>query len=204
MSNKDFRDTFIHKIEKKYGDSIYNKIGPYQEKYGFEIGKGSHATWNNEADAFKHAFMQADLARKWGNFIAEQAGNFHEWEGNKFMGQAKGEENMDKWNNQQGREIAQEIQEEYLQHMPKNNLFQKLPQTNWDDLIAKKVMERMKSGQLITNPNDKRKYNENKSWFGGKGKSTGHAASVNNNNDFDESKGHWITNQYGNHVFIED
>ncbi len=167
MSNKDFRDSFLHKIEKIYGDEIYNKLGPYQKKYGFEMGTGSHATWNNEADAFKHAFMQADLARKWGDFIAEQAGNFHEREGNKFMGQSKGEENMDKWNNQQGREIAKEIKEEYLRNMPKNNLFQERPKQNWDDLIAKKVMERMREGKLITNPNDKRQYKDkNKiNWF---------------------------------------
>ena len=29
--------------------------------YGFEIGKDEKDTWNNEADAFKHTFMQARL-----------------------------------------------------------------------------------------------------------------------------------------------
>ena len=30
----------------------------YQKMHGFEIGSGTEATHNNEADAFKHAFMQ--------------------------------------------------------------------------------------------------------------------------------------------------
>jgi len=33
-----------------------------QKKYGFEIGTGEHATWNNESDAFKHAYMSWFLA----------------------------------------------------------------------------------------------------------------------------------------------
>ena len=28
-----------------------------QKKFGFNIGTGKHASWNNEADAFKHAFL---------------------------------------------------------------------------------------------------------------------------------------------------
>ena len=54
MSNK---DNFI----KQYNNEIYAKTKKYQKIYDFEIGKGEHDTWNNEADAFKHTFMQADL-----------------------------------------------------------------------------------------------------------------------------------------------
>ena len=46
---------------KQYNNEIYAKTKKYQKIYGFEIGKGEHDTWNNEADAFKHTFMQADL-----------------------------------------------------------------------------------------------------------------------------------------------
>lgn len=153
--------------------------------------------WNNEADAFKHTFMQTDLTRRFGAAAAKYFGDRHERQGNQSMGQAKGEENMDRWNNQAGREIAQEIKEEYLKNMSKTNLFQK-HDINWDDLIAKKIMERMKTGKLITNPNDKRKYSEHK------GKSTGYAASASKKEQHkDNQNGKWVTIN-GNHVFIED
>ena len=32
----------------------------YQKKYGFDIGQNNVA-WNNEADAFRHAYMQSLL-----------------------------------------------------------------------------------------------------------------------------------------------
>ena len=60
---------------------------------------------------------------------------------------------MDSWNNNQGREIAREIQKEY------GDNFMKLSQQQRDDIIAVKVMQKMKDGQLITNPSDNRKFN---------------------------------------------
>ena len=54
MSNN---DNFI----KQYNNEVYSKTKKYQKIYDFEIGTGEHDTWNNEADAFKHTFMQADL-----------------------------------------------------------------------------------------------------------------------------------------------
>lgn len=98
---------------KKYNNYIFDATTKYQKQYGFDIGTGTHATWNNEADAFKHTYMQAQLALWAGKHAAKFAGDFHEWQGNKDMGQSKGEENMDKWNNAQGREIAKEIIREY-------------------------------------------------------------------------------------------
>lgn len=47
---------------KIYGSWVFADTVQYQKQYGFDIGTGEHATWNNEADAFKHAFMQAQLA----------------------------------------------------------------------------------------------------------------------------------------------
>ena len=147
MSNN---DNFI----KQYNNEIYSKTKKYQKIYGFEIGAGEHDTWNNEADAFKHAFMQAFLTIKYGKTMGLIGGYLHERNGNKYYSQSKGEENMDKWNNAQGREIAKEIINEYnptLIKMYKNS-------GRLDDLIAKKVMERMRAGKLITHPSDKRKY----------------------------------------------
>lgn len=138
---------------KKYNNYIFDATTKYQKQYGFDIGTGAHATWNNEADAFKHTYMQAQLALWAGKHAAKFAGDFHEWQGNKDMGQSKGEENMDKWNNAQGREIAKEIILEY-------GAGATVPSRKINDIIARKVMERMRSGKLITTPNDTRIYEE--------------------------------------------
>lgn len=148
---------------KKYSSYVFDATTKYQKKYGFEMGTGSHATWNNEADAFKHTYMQAQLALFAGKHIAKFAGDYHEMQGNKDMGQSKGEENMDKWNNAQGCEIAKEIIQEY-------GVWATAPSQKINDVIARKVMERMKSGKLITNPDDKRVYKE--------GDVTGNAAPI--------------------------
>ena len=139
---------------KKFKEDMFSKTLEYQNKYGFNIGSGEHSTWNNEADAFKHAFMQARTTVIYGTSISKIFADLHERNGNKYYSQSKGEENMDKWNNAQGREIAKEIINEYnptLIKMYKNS-------GRLDDLIAKKVMERMRAGKLITHPSDKRKY----------------------------------------------
>lgn len=58
---------------------------------------------------------------------------------------------MDMWNNHQGQEIYDEICKEYPN-------FKNLSEEHRKDIIARKVVQRMKSGKLITTPNDKRKY----------------------------------------------
>ena len=63
---------------KKYSSYVFDATTKYQKKYGFEMGTGSHATWNNEADAFKHTYMQAQLALFAGKHIAKFAGDYHE------------------------------------------------------------------------------------------------------------------------------
>ena len=74
-----------------YNNSIYYLTKKYQKKYGFKIGTGIHDTWNNEADAFKHTFMQADLALKYGVTLSGLAGHYHEFQPNNPIG----EKNMD-------------------------------------------------------------------------------------------------------------
>lgn len=73
-----------------YNDEIYAKTKKYQKIYGFEIGTGSHDAWNNEADAFKHTFMQADLSLKLNVGLSKLAGDYHELEG-ELNHQPKGE-----------------------------------------------------------------------------------------------------------------
>lgn len=132
----------------------------YQKKYCFEIGTGEHDAWNNEADAFKHTFAAVDFALKFNAGITKLSGDYHEYQGRNDMGQSTGEENMDKWNNAEGRKIAQKIAKQV------GCLAQvKLDAWNgkYDDLIAEEVMNKMRKGELITHPNDTRVYNHTRS-----------------------------------------
>ena len=138
---------------KKYSSWIFDETIKYQKQYGFDIGSGKHATWNNESDAFKHAYMQAHLSTLLGKHVAKFVGDWHERDGNSKMGQSFGEFNMDNWNNAQGREIAQEIIREY-------GIAAIIPSEKLNKLIAKKVMHRMKEGKLITSPNDNRVFQQ--------------------------------------------
>ena len=53
----------VKKKRKAFNDEMVNKTWQYQKEYGFEVSpiKG-HEFWNNQADAFKHAYMQAHLS----------------------------------------------------------------------------------------------------------------------------------------------
>ncbi len=141
-----------------YSAEIYAKTKKYQKIYGFKIDKGEHDTWNNESDAFKHTFGSVDMALKGGAHLSKYIGDKHEKDGRTNMGQSAGEENMDKWNNKIGRDIEREIRKEY-------NPVQIIYYINtgkMDDIIAEKVVQRMRKGDLITHPNDTRKYVEPK------------------------------------------
>ncbi len=130
------------------------------------------------------------------------------------MGQSSGEENMDRWNNAEGRKIAQKIAKEI-----KNPFVLKAYALSGrlEDRIAEEVMHKMRKGDLITHPNDKRRYTETpkkdtrtpsqklddeirekykrmknqrlQRVFGKSSNSSG--------------KGKWVTIN-GNHIFIED
>ncbi len=152
MSNFKNAYNFItnKQAQADYNNEIVHKTWYYQKKFGFEISPiQGHEFWNNEADAFKHAFLSADLYFKYGNLNSLLGGIYHEYQ---TPNNPQGEWNMDSWNNNQGREIAKEIQKEY------GDNFMKLSQQQRDDIIAVKVVNRMQSGKLITNPNDKRQY----------------------------------------------
>ena len=123
----------------------------YQKKYGFDIGQNNVA-WNNEADAFRHAYMQSLLNQKYGSLRTKGISYLHEQKGS-WQGQDAREANMDMWNNQQGQQIYNEIRREYPN-------FNKLSQQQQKDIIAGKVIQRMKEGKLITGLNDLRKFQQ--------------------------------------------
>ncbi len=149
---KDQKGNYSLNPKKLFSNKIVNDTIKYQQKYGFNIGE-NNSTWNNEADAFKHTYMQAILALRGNQQIAKILGDNHEKSGAN-RGQPLGEDNMDRWNNQQGRNIANEIIKEY-------GLQVKLyPNTKLSDIIAEKVIEKMQQGDLITKPNDTRIFHE--------------------------------------------
>ena len=93
---------------KEYNNEIVNKTLHYQKKFGFETSpRQGHEFWNNEADAFKHTFMGADLSLKYGSQGSLWAGMYHEYQ---TPNNPPREWNMDSWNNHQGIEIAKEIE----------------------------------------------------------------------------------------------
>ena len=152
MSNKNKIYDFFNneQKQKEYNDEIVNKTWHYQKKFGFKTStQKGHEFWNNEADAFKHAYSGADMYLKYGNSFSLGAGIYHEYQ---TPNNPPREWNMDSWNNHQGREIAREILKEY------GNNFFNLPQQQQDDIKAVKVMDRMRNGQIITNPTDTRDY----------------------------------------------
>lgn len=123
----------------------------YQKKYGFDIGQ-NNAAWNNEADAFRHAYMQSILAQRLTPYLGKNLSYHHEKQGNRH-GQDLREANMDMWNNRQGQQIYNEIRREYPD-------FAKLSEQQRKDIIAQKVVQRMRAGKLITGLDDRRKYKE--------------------------------------------
>ena len=147
----------------------------YQKKYGFDMGENNDVTWNNEGDAFRHVYMQAFLSIYMGENVAEKLGNEHETEGRVKNHQSSNEENMDLWNNNQGREIAKEINDElFRRYGYKVDVIALYPTIR--KMIAAKTYKRMKVGKLITHPSDPRRYvPKNKN-----GNTTGQAAPISN------------------------
>ena len=107
-------------------------------------------THNNEADAFKHAYMSWFLAWHAGDKKAKELGDMHEDE---TPNAPAGERNMDLWNNEIGREIAYEMKNNYGDSAY-------ILGTEWaSDIASQKIWEKMQQGELITNPfTDRRRF----------------------------------------------
>ena len=148
---------FYKDAQTNFTKEMISDTNRYQKKYGFQIGENNFAV-DNEADAFRHTFMQAYLSIFYGgNTIAKILGDIHEGTVLKTNSQYTPSSNMDLWNNQQGREIAEELKKEFG-----GSLTKFFTDDAIKDIIADKVMKRMKNGQLITSPDDKRKFEEKK------------------------------------------
>lgn len=140
---------YIKNISRKtFNKIVLNATEKAQKKYGFKMGTGEHATWNNEADAFKHAYMQWFLGFYFNDAKARELGDMHE---NETPYAPFGERNMDLWNNAIGREIALEMRKCHVSAT-------RLSEENISDIASEIIYKKMRQGELITNPSDKRSF----------------------------------------------
>lgn len=143
MTNRQ-NDSYYEKSKQNMVDKTYK----YAIENNLKITKGTKG-WNDEGDAFRHAFMQASQTINWTPWGANIIGSGHEKIGD-LNNQDPRESNMDSWNNAVGREIGLEVREEIK---GKNYSQEKI-----DKIIADKVVARINAGELITDLNDKRDY----------------------------------------------
>ena len=105
---------FVSNIARDaFNKIVLNATYKAQKKYGFDMTKHEYSysnTHNNEADAFKHAYMAWHLAWYYGDNKAKELGDMHEDE---TPNAPNYERNMDLWNNHIGREIAYEMKQKY-------------------------------------------------------------------------------------------
>ena len=63
--------------QEDFKDEMVRKTWEYQKKFGFETSpRQGHEFWNNEADAFKHAFGSADMVLNMG-YLGSFIGGLH-------------------------------------------------------------------------------------------------------------------------------
>ena len=94
--------------------------------------------------------MQYWLAFRTSSSYAKKLGDAHEFD---LKGNPSDEQNMDLWNNQIGREIAEEMSEKFGRDIEVYSL------EDFDRYATHKIVEKIKNGELITNPfTDKRQF----------------------------------------------
>lgn len=142
------------KIVSNISDKGFLAVEKYWPKYHFERGIGNIKGWNNETDAFRHVWEAAYTSEKYGELISKIGMSIHEINGKNHYGQLDNEENMDKWNNQVGYEIGNEIRQKF------KSIRNYFSDEQIEDFIAHEVMVRMNAGDLITHPDDPRKFKD--------------------------------------------
>ena len=65
---------------KRFNEIVLGATRKAQEKYGFNMTDkdGNYSTWNNEADAFKHAYLSWLLSWYQGDKKSKELGDMHE------------------------------------------------------------------------------------------------------------------------------
>lgn len=95
--------------------------------------------------------MQAVSQFRYGTLTSNIGGYKHELDSKL---QPQDESNMDLWNNEIGRDIGKKIKKQTM--LKKKSEY---PKEKIEDMIAEEIMKKMKKGDLITSPKDKRIYN---------------------------------------------
>ena len=134
-------------------NELFDDTEYYRNKYRLYEDENYNRGWNDKKDAFRHAYSRAYTTYSRGEVYSNAGMTYHEIDGN-LHGQDPKEENMDKWNNQVGKEIGDEVKN-MVRGM--ENMFN---DQSIKDYIADMVMQRMRAGDLITNPNDSRKFSD--------------------------------------------
>ena len=124
-------------FKSRYVKYLDKEVEKYWNIYHFDMEPG-HISHNNEGDAFKHAFMAADLATLLGEGIARKICILQE-DTNPHNPPA--ERHMDLHNDEWGIKIGLEVKKrtETIKDLLKEK-----------DVIAERIMEEMRKGNLIT------------------------------------------------------
>ena len=64
---------FTKGSESLYAEHMTSRVNEYQKQYGFDMPNG--VAHNNEADAFRHTFMQAELTIFFNDRTAKYVGD---------------------------------------------------------------------------------------------------------------------------------
>lgn len=121
-----FKSTYVKHLDKK--------VEKYYNIYHFSMDP-NHTSYNNEADAFKHAYMSAEFTLFLGANISYKIGVLQE-DLNPYN--TEEERHMDLHNDSVGIEIGKSLKKSFFWFI------------NMDDKIAVKVMDEMNAGNLIT------------------------------------------------------
>lgn len=135
---------------KQISNYYIDRAEDYRTLLGLDLNGHPMISADNETDAFRHAFLMASLARKYGNFTANIIGDMYEYSNNNpDTAEAK---EMDLWNNRVGREIGLKVADELKGY---ENTFS---DEHIEDMTAIKIYNALKNGEMITNTDDKRVY----------------------------------------------
>ena len=162
------------RIKDKYGWGVANKSVHYANlalsmANNYAYSHGLDSTWNNEADAYRHFMWNAMLTRHVGYYEARFITNLHEYmamedygwldDSTRFTtynspwvyGRMNQEMFMDLWNNQVGRELANNSD---FSHMNGDELFEMALQNGWLVTDASNTFEFLGISDCISDFND--------------------------------------------------
>ena len=133
-------EKILFKLFKKlYVKHLDKQVEKYWNIYHFNMDP-NHTSHNNEGDAFKHTFMAAELTLLLGENLSRKICILQE---DSNPHNPPTEREMDLHNDEVGIQIGKEVDEETFSII-------ELFKSKDLDLIAERIMDEMKAGNLIT------------------------------------------------------